>query len=185
MKTSQSRVRVTLLAALAAGLGAMSSVGCTAGPTSLNGIALVADPHQKSRGFSKDVGFLTNGEGVPFEAGAVISYAPIQLPHGATIQGIRCVVRDNAAAGHLLVQLVRGSIATGSSSSSSDTIASISTEGLASNPDFQELSVDAREDVAEVDNANYGYFLRVDFVNAPAPSGPSPALSVRGCIVEH
>jgi hypothetical protein len=35
-----------------------------------------------------------------------------------------------------------------------------------------------------VDNTKYGYFLRVDFLDAPELAGPEAPLKVRGCSVK-
>jgi len=148
---------------------------------SLNGIALVPDPYKKS----KVLGYLSDGEAFAFQTGNVFSFAPIQLPHGAIIDKLRCVVKDNTLTGSIKVNLLRGPINITDAVTPVQVIASTVTLPATVSSAFQEISQNANPSFAVVDNTKYGYFFRVYFLAAPAQVGTNVLLSLRGCIVEY
>jgi hypothetical protein len=154
--------------------------GCEKTFVSLNGLALVGAPNHPG----SLVGYLGDGTGFNVNQGHTFSYAPIQLPHGAEIKKLTCVVRDNTPVGYLQVHLQRGPIAA-TSPPLAEGIAVVVTYAETASPDFQEISGDSSNPPAAiVDNTKYGYFLRVDFLDAPELAGPEAPLKVRGCSVE-
>jgi hypothetical protein len=148
---------------------------------SLNGIALVPDPYSRSL----PLGYLPDGEASPLQAGTVQSFAPIQLPHGAMIDKLRCVVKDNTPTGNIVVYLERGPINISDAVMSAQVIASASTIPATASSAFQEISGVADPRLAVVDNTKYGYFFKVNFLRAPALVWPNVRLGLRGCIVEY
>jgi hypothetical protein len=149
---------------------------------SLNGLSLVGDP-----GTGSVVGYLGDGTGFGLKEGDTFSFAPIQLPHGAEIKRLRCIVRDNTPKGYIQVTLNRGPININTTDPiiPIQNIASAVTSPATVNPDFQEITGNAKSDIAIVDNTKYGYFFRVDFLDSPGVVGPEVALKLRGCSVEY
>jgi len=160
-------------------------VGCT-GPSSLNGLALVADTYTQTVGTSNRLGYLANGEAIAFESGDVFSFAPIQLWHGRVIKSLRCVVKDNTNVGYIQANLIRGPInTTDPVVGSSSLIASVVTMPTQSASGYLELTSNANAALAKVDNNAYGYFLRVDFLDNTSPTSSGTTLALRGCIVAY
>ena len=147
---------------------------------SLNGLSIVGDPSTGSV-----VGYLSDGTGFGLKEGDTFSFAPIQLPHGAEIKRLKCVVRDNTPKGYIQVTLNRGPINTTDPIIPIQKIADAVTFPATVNPDFQEITGNAKSDVAIVDNTKYGYFFRVDFLDSPGVIGPEVPLKLRGCSVEY
>jgi len=146
---------------------------------SVNGVALVGDPYTGST-----VNYLSDGSGYGAKAGDTFSFAPIQLPQGATIRRLKCVVRDDSPQGYVQITLIRGPINAADGVLPLQLIAHAVTWPATDDANFIEVSGGAQAALAVVNNANYGYLLRADFLDAPAPGG-RPALMVRGCSVEY
>jgi hypothetical protein len=147
---------------------------------SINGIGLVGDPATQST-----VAYLGDGTGYGLQPNDTFSFAPIQLPHGATIEGIRCVVRDNTSQGYIQATLNRGPINVTDPITPAQLIASATTTPADADPAFREIVNNASAALANVDNQNYGYFFRVDFLDSPGLSGAEVPLKLRGCAVEY
>ncbi len=146
---------------------------------SLNGVSLVGDPQTGSI-----VNYLSDGSSYGAKPGDTFSFAPLQLPDGAEIQRIKCVILDDASQGYIQITLNRGPINTGDSTVPPQMIASAVTFPAAASPNFVEISGNADPSRAVVNNASYGYFFRVDFLDNPGTSG-EPSLRFRGCSVEY
>lgn len=147
---------------------------------SLNGLSLVGDPHTASL-----VGYLGDGTGFGVKQGDTFSFTPIQLPHGAEIKGLKCVVMDNTPSGYIQITLNRGPINVTDPIVPMQLIASASTFPATVNPDFQEVYGTVAPSLAVVDNSKYGYFFRVDFLDSPGILGSDITLKLRGCSVEY
>ncbi len=150
---------------------------------SLNGLALVADPYTIAGGTSNAIGYLSDGEALAFEAGDVFSFAPVQLPDKAKIKEIICVVKDNSEGGYIQVSLLLGPINTTDPVIPLQVIASAVTFPNNADPDFIQISGDADATLAEVNNEEYGYFFRVDFLDNGA--GEAAELTLRGMVVRY
>ena len=150
---------------------------------SLNGLALVADPYTIAGGTSNAIGYLSDGEAIAFKEGDVFSFAPVQLPDKAKIKEIKCVVKDNTESGYIQVSLLRGPINTADPVIPLQVIASAVTSPGYFDPDFIEISGDADPTLAEVNNEEYGYFFRVDFLDNGAEEVAQ--LKLRGMVVKY
>src|SRR5581483_7145783 len=152
----------------------------TSNYASLNGVSLVGDPATGSV-----VNYLSDGSSYSGRNNDTFSFAPIQLPHGAGIQQLKCVVLDNTAQGYVQVTLNRGPINTADPIAPPQMIAAAVTFPATANSGFQEVAGTADPRYTLVDNAHYGYFLRVDFLDNPGLSEGEPLLKLRGCSVEY
>lgn len=150
---------------------------------SLNGLSLVADSYTIAMGSSNAIGYLSDGEAIAFQAGDIFSFAPVQLPDKAKIQEIICVVKDNTASGYIQVNLLRGPINTTDPVIPLQIIAVAGTSPSNVDPDFIQISGDADTALAEVNNEEYGYFFRVDFLDNGA--GEVAELTTRGMVVRY
>ena len=143
---------------------------------SVSGLALTPD-HNSING---PLGYLSDGEAFPLEAGDVFSFAPVTLQDGAIISSLICVFRDDSDGGYIQASLIRGPINTVDSVTPLQIIAAMGTSPDQQDSEYQEL-VDANPELVIVDNSQYGYFLRVDFLEGPGGT----SLSFRGCVIEH
>ncbi len=148
--------------------------------TSINGLALVGDPATQSV-----VAYLGDGTGYGMKENDTFSFAPIQLPHGAKIKAIECVFRDNTSQGYIQATLNRGPINVTDPIIPPQLIASATTSPAFASTNFTEVAGNANAARADVDNDNYGYFFRVDFLDNPGLSGSDVPLKLRGCSVEY
>jgi hypothetical protein len=144
---------------------------------SVSGLALTPDHNQ----INGPLGYLSDGEAFPLEAGDVFSFAPVTLQDGAIISSLICVFRDDSVGGYIQASLIRGPINTVDPVIPLQIVANTGTSEFGANADFQERSGPADAARALVDNSQYGYFLRVDFLNGPG----GVSLSLRGCIMDY
>jgi hypothetical protein len=144
---------------------------------SLNGIALHPDK-------GAILGYLTDGTAFGKVAGDTFSFAAIQLPHSTEIQGLSCVLRDNDILGYIQINLIRGPINTADPVIPVQTIAGVRTLPEDVDPNLQLLSDSADPTRNLVDNRNFGYFFRVDFLDVTADPFNQGAVALRGCTVE-
>jgi subtilisin family serine protease len=147
---------------------------------SINGLALVGDPATQSI-----VAYLGDGTGYGMKENDTFSFAPILLPHGAIIKNIECVFRDNSTQGYIQATLNRGPINVTDPIVPIQSIASATTSPAFASSSFTEVGGSANVARANVDNDNYGYFFRVDFLDNPSLSGSDIPLKLRGCSVEY
>ena len=140
---------------------------------SLNGNSLIVAP--RATGV---VGYTGTGIGFAATEGDTFSVAPIQLPHGAEILGIQCGVEDSDNPGRIDILLQRGSIST---TDPADLIADVFTGGTDMGG-FRQVS-DVTPAFAVVDNSNFGYFFRVDFLDVTASGVAAQAIALSGCSV--
>ena len=130
------------------------------------------------------VNYLADGSAYGAASGDTFSFAPIQLPNGAVIKELTCVMRDNTSKGYIQATLNRGPINTTDPIGPVQNIASAVTFPATTDAGFVSRAGTADSSVATVDNSRYGYFFRVDFLDGPSPGG-DPALKLRGCTVEY
>jgi len=151
--------------------------------TSINGNAFVVDPYTKWLGSSKSIGYLVDGQAFAYEKGSAFTFAPVQLPDGALVTGIKCVVKDNSETGYIQANLIRGPINIVDPAYTSQIVAYASTPTVGPSPNFQEIFGTANANYAAVDNTSYGYFFRVDFLSNPGINDKN--LTLRGCVVSY
>ena len=160
-------------------VGQIQALASTASPTfaSMTGSAFTN---------AVDIGFSELIGAFPKRSGNVLAIASIQLPHGANIQSLRCVVGDTLRKGYITASLIRASVKARVPGNLPEVVASISSSRKESQ-DVIELSRYADTALARVDNRNYGYYIRVEFVGArqiqQAIPETMPALFIRGCTI--
>lgn len=112
------------------------------------------------------------------QAGDTFNLGAVQLPDMAEIVGMRCSLRDPDSAGRINILLQRRLLGT---TGFSDIIASIATSGAEVTQGFVLRSAQANAAFAFVDNQNYTYFFRVDFLDATITVN---GIALQGCSIE-
>lgn len=122
---------------------------------------------------------LSNGAAYASDLDDTFSFAPVQLPSGATIDRFECTIKDEDATGYVQANLMRADL-DDPSVFSSDVIASALTFPATNSPDYTRYNATANAALAVVDNEHYTYYLRVDLLDVTATSGN---VALQGCSV--
>lgn len=108
-----------------------------------------------------------------------VAFSPIQLPHGAEVTGMSCLVLDNNSDSFstMFVRLHRKNLLTGENTEVAVTSTSVDSVSLQT-ISFNTSSIPAGN--GDIDNANFAYALWASF-----GSGTLTSLALHGCTIEY
>jgi len=128
---------------------------------------------------SSSVTSLADGSITAAQTGSTFNFGSVQLPDQKVILGMKCWLRDPEATGYIQILLLRHEL--GATGFAGDSIASTATSPATITSGFVEQSATANSNFAVVDNANFTYFLRVDFLDVTITTN---GIAFRGCSIE-
>lgn len=91
------------------------------------------------------------------ENGNVDAFAPVYLPHGATVKKFVAYYSDNSGAGKIIISLLRQNMETGQV----ETLAGVNSVQLPDSPERRVVE-DTTINHAQIDNQTYSYHLNVN-----------------------
>jgi hypothetical protein len=128
------------------------------------GTAVVAGFGLRPDRVGNTLGGLGNGAAYAEDLGDVFSLAPIQVPDGAILGDFSCTLKDEDGTGYIQALLLRAD-RNDPSVFSSDIVGSVGTFPATTSPNYTRLTSGVDATLAVVDNENFSYYLRVDFLD--------------------